>query len=131
ASLMIDVFSTHPVVMTAIYLDYALFCFAVMTRPRKLFMYGAMCLAVCSGLVHYGSYPEMAWQQLLWAIAGSLACSVVLYVLSFALYPDGESRAPRIPPKRIPTQRRHFVLLCALGATGSFAFFQLVEMSYS
>jgi Protein of unknown function (DUF2955). len=131
AGLLIGVFSTHPVVMTAAYLGFALFCFSVMTSPRKLFMYGAMCLAVCSGLVHYGSYPEMAWQQLFWAIAGSLACSVVLYALSFALFPDVEPRAPRIPPRRTATQRRHLVLLCSLGATGSFAFFQLVELSDS
>jgi len=131
AGLMIGVFSTHPVVMTAAYLAYALFCFAVMTSPRKLFMYGAMCLAVGSGLAHYGSYPEMAWQPLFWAIAGSLVSSVVLYVLSFALFPDVEPRAPRIPPKRTPIQRRHLVLLCALAATGSFASFQLVELSDS
>src|SRR5690606_36453331 len=66
ASLMISVYSSHAVVMTSIYLGYVLFCFAVMTSPRKLFKYGAMCQAVCSCLVHCGSYPEMAWKQLFW-----------------------------------------------------------------
>ncbi|WP_298723505.1 DUF2955 domain-containing protein [uncultured Ferrovibrio sp.] len=133
AGIMVGVLSAYPVAMTAAYLGFVIVCFVLMTGPRKLFMYGAVSLAVCSGLVHYGSYPypEMAWEELFWGAGGALTCSVVLYVLAFALFPDAEPRPPRIPPPRSAAQRRHLILLCTFGATGSFIFFQLFEMSDS
>jgi hypothetical protein len=133
AGLMVAALSAHPVVMTAAYLGFVLCCFGLMTGPRKLFMYGAVSLAVCSALVHYGSYPypQMAWEELFWGAGGALVLSVVLYIVSFALFPDVEPRTPRIPPPRSPAQRRHLILLCTFGATGSFVFFQLFEMSDS
>lgn len=131
AGLMITVFSSHPPVMLALFFGYVFICFWLMTSPRKLFMYGAMSLCICSALVHFGSYLETSWYSLFWGVCGSIIVSVVVYALSFGLFPDVEPRAPRIPPKRSPTQRRHLVLLCASGATASFAFFQMVEMSDS
>jgi Predicted membrane protein len=131
AGIMVAVLSTHPVVMTAAYLGFVSICFWLMTSPRKLFMFGALSLAISSGLVHYGSYPQMLWEELFWAACGSIVCSVALYYAAFTIFPDAEPRAPRVPPPRTPAQRRHIVLLCALGATGSFAFFQLFEMSDS
>lgn len=131
AGIMVAALSAHPIVMTASYLGFVSVCFWLMTSPRKLFMFGALSLSICSALVHYGSYPEMSWQSLFWAAYGAIFWSVVLYILAFAIFPDVEPRAPRIPPPRTPAQRRHIVLLCALGATGSFTFFQLFEMSDS
>jgi len=131
AGLMIAVFSAHPVAMTVVYLGFAMFCFTLMTGPRKLFMYGGVSLAISSGLLHFGSHPQMAWQPLFWAIAGSVSVSVALYIVSFALFPDVEPRAPRVPPARTTPQRRHLILLGALAATASFAFFQAVDLSDS
>lgn len=131
AGIMIGVLSTHPILMTAAYFGFVIVCFWLMTSPRKLFMYGALSLAIGSGLVHFGSYPQMSWETLFWAAAGSIFGSVVLYLVSFAFFPDAEPRAARVPPPRTPAQRRHIVLLCGLGATGSFVVFQLFEMSDS
>ncbi len=76
AGIMVAVLSTHPVVMTAAYLGFVSICFWLMTSPRKLFMFGALSLAISSGLVHYGSYPQMLWEELFWAACGSIVCSV-------------------------------------------------------
>ncbi|HWL71957.1 MAG TPA: DUF2955 domain-containing protein [Geminicoccus sp.] len=131
AGIMLGVFSVHPVLMTASYLAFVIVCFRLMTSPRRLFMFGAISLSVCSALVHYGSYPEVSWQQLFWAVGGSLVFSVASYLLSFAVFPDVEPRTPRAPPPRSAAQRHHLVLLCAVGATGSFVFFQIFEASDS
>ncbi|MFC0284331.1 DUF2955 domain-containing protein [Camelimonas abortus] len=131
AATMTGVLSVHPVLMTASYLGFALACFRMMTSPRRLFMFGAISLSVCSALVHYGSYPQVPWEQLYWSAAGALVFSVASYFVAFALFPDVEPRTPAAPPPRTPEQRRHLVALCALAATGSFAFFQMFEASDS
>lgn len=128
AGIMIAIFSEHPMVMMVCYFGFMIICFSLMAGPYKLFMYGAMSLCICSALVHFGSYPETSWQDLFWNICGAIFLSVVFYIISFALFPDIEPRVARIPPPRTPSQRRHLVLLCAFGATGSFIFFQSVEM---
>ncbi|HCM9621394.1 TPA: DUF2955 domain-containing protein [Enterobacter cloacae subsp. cloacae] len=119
-----------PLVMTVFVFGYAAGCFWIMTAAR-MFLLGAMALVIGSGVLHLGSYPDVAWETLFWAQGRAAALSVAIAAVAYALFPDVQTRTMPPPPAHPPRQRRHVVLLGASAACVSFVTFQVLDLKDS
>ncbi|EPG2413610.1 DUF2955 domain-containing protein [Klebsiella pneumoniae] len=130
AGAILGLLAPSPPVMTVFVFAYAAACFWIMTAAR-MFLLGAMALVIGSGVLHLGSYPDVAWETVFWAQGRATALSVPIAAIAYVLFPDVQPRTLPPPTTHPPRQRRHVVLLGASAACASFVAFQVLDLKDS